>query len=157
MKSSIRTLLIPTSLVLIIVGIITGKWLIFGLIAGAILLFSVLFYSHRKQRVRYWVQGYQLSLEKNGGDELGALKDIRDEFCTSKYAEERICKTTYSSLDILVEDIIKCEFKFEVLLQPMSSNPKNIEKNMHAYMKAKGALKKEIEDVKKEVLGSVIR
>ena len=155
MKSSIRVYLIPSSVVLFVIGLLIGKALIFGIIAVAIIVFSVLFYSHRKQRVRYWIQGYQIYLEKNNGNEVSSPRALKEEFCTSKYAEEKICDNEYSSLDVLVEDIIKREFKFDILLQSRSLDPKDVEKNLAAYMKAKVALRSEIADVKKEVLQSI--
>lgn len=140
-----RILLIPLILAIFIIGLITGKWLIFGIIGIALLIFTSLFYSHRKQRVRYWIQGYKTHLENNKGDKKAAIETIQKEFCLSKYADDSTCNNDYQDIGALVEDIIEREFKFDILLQPPV--------DLSAYRKAKENVKHEIDGVEKEILG----
>lgn len=151
MKQVFRMLLIPLALLMFVAGFITGKWVVFGIIGIGLLTFTSLFYSGRKQRVRYWLQGYKTQLEKSGGNEESALNSVKNEFCASKYAEESICNGEYQDIDKLVEDIIKKEFKFERIIQSSISSPNNLQKDLLAYKKASEKVRIEIATVKKEI------
>jgi hypothetical protein len=152
MKRFVRLLLFPLALVLFVIGFVVGELLIFGIIGIALLVFTSFFYSHRKQRVRYWIQGYKTHLENNENNKIDAIKSIQQEFCASKYADNDFCNNEYQNIDTLVEDIIKREFKFEKLVQSPISTPNDIQGNISAYVKAKEKVKHEITDVKKEIL-----
>ncbi len=152
MKQFVRLLLFPLAIVIFIIGFIVGELLIFGIIGGALLVFSSLFYSGRKQRVRYWIQGYKTHLENNDNNETLAIESVKQEFCKSKYVDDNVCNNKYQDIDTLVEDIIKREFKFERLVQTPASTPNDIKGNISAYAKAKKKLKREIADVKKDIL-----
>src|SRR3989344_5834590 len=115
MRPIVRTLLAPLAILIFISGFVIGQRLIFGTIGAGLLIFSALFYSHRKQRVRYWMQGYKTYLENNGNSEAVAIESVKQEFCASKYADNHVCDSEYQSIETLVEDIIKREFKFERL------------------------------------------
>lgn len=153
MKQLIRLALFPVALVLFIIGFITGKLLFFGVIGGALIIFASLFYSGRKQRIRYWIQRYKTHLENNKENKVTAIQSIQQEFCVSKYADEHICNNKYEDVDSLIQDIIKKEFKFDRLVQSPISSPNNIQKNILAYKKATGKIKQEITDIKKEIFG----
>jgi hypothetical protein len=153
MTQTLRILMLPLALAMFVVGFITGKWIIFGIIGISLIIFTSVFYSGRKQRVRYWIQGYKTLLENNGGDAQTALTTIQKEFCASKYADENVCKNQYDSISTLVEAIIQREFKFERLVQAPISSPNDVQKNLSAYAKAKEKLRKEVASVKKEILG----
>src|SRR3989338_38739 len=152
MKQTLRMLLIPLALVMFILGFVTGRWMLFGVIGIGLLIFTSLFYSGRKQRVRYWIQGYKIQLENNRGNEKAAIEAVRKEFCASKYADDNICNREYQEIGPLVEDMIKREFKFERLVQSPISSPNDIQNNISAYVKAKEKVKREVADVKKEIL-----
>ncbi len=151
MKHLIRISLIPLALASFVLGYITGKWLIFGVIAIGLLVFDFVYYSGRKQRIRYWLQGYRGQLEKNGGNENDSLKSIQKEFCASKYADESVCSKEYPDVETLVLDIIKQEFKFKMLIKPSASSG-SVFQNLDDYAEAVTKTKNEIENIKRELL-----
>ncbi|MCR4337298.1 MAG: hypothetical protein NUV91_05785 [Candidatus Omnitrophica bacterium] len=63
MQNIVRVLLTPVTLAMFFIGFITGHWLIYGIIGAGLLIISFLLYSGRKQRVRYWIQGYKKGLK----------------------------------------------------------------------------------------------
>jgi hypothetical protein len=136
----------------VILAFVTGKYLLFFGIAGVLILVSTIFYSGRKQRVRYWLQGYRTQLENNDNNVEMALKVIKQEFCASKYADSDICENTYSDVDTLVLEIIKREFKFHKLLEIPPATPEQMRQNLVAYQNAIQKTKNEIIQVKKEKL-----
>src|SRR3989344_6085423 len=150
MRPVVRTLLAPLAILMFIIGFVVGQWLIFSIIGTGLLVFSALFYSHRKQRVRYWIQGYKTYLEGNGNSVAGAIESVKQEFCAGKYADDQVCNNEYQDIAALVEDIIKKEFKFERLTQSPISSPNDIQGNLLAYMKATKRVRQEIADVKNE-------
>lgn len=153
MRHILRILMLPLALAMFVIGYVTGNWIVFGIIGVVLLISTSLFYSGRKQRVRYWIQGYKTSLENNGGNHQAALTEIKNEFCASKYADETVCQNEYDNVENLVEDIIQREFKFERLVQAPISSPNDMQKNLSAYAKAKEKMQQEVATVKKEILG----
>lgn len=150
MKHLLRIALTPLAFVSLVLGFITGKWLIFGTAAMGLLIFDFVYYSNRKQRIRYWLQGYKEQLEKNGDNEKDAIRSIQKEFCASKYADEHVCRGEYNDVEILITDIIKREYRFERLLSPSSQG--NTLENIKDYVKAVADVKIEITNIRKEVL-----
>lgn len=152
MKHLLRISLTPLAFVSFVLGLITGKWLIFGAIAIGLLVISLVYYSGRKRRIRYWLQGYKMQLEKNGDNEKSAIESIQKEFCASKYTDEQICSKEYSDIETLVRDMIKREFKFERLMQSSVSSQNEMSKSLDDYIKAVANVTMEIRDIKKELL-----
>jgi hypothetical protein len=152
MSQLLRLLIIPMSIIPVILAFVTGKYLLFLGIAGALVLVSVIVYSGRKQRVRYWLQGYKNQLENNDNNVEMALQAIKKEFCMSKYADEDICGNTYSDIDTLVLEIIKREFNLKRLLETPAVTPEQIQQNLVEYRNAIQKIKSEIIQVKKERL-----
>jgi len=152
MKPIIRTSLAPFAILMFIIGFVVGQRLIFSIIGAGLLIFSALFYSHRKQRVRYWIQGYKTYLENNGNNEAVAVESVKQEFCASKYVDDHVCNNEYQNIETLVEDIIKREFRFERLVQSPISSPSDIQGNLLAYTKVVKKVRQEIADVKDEIL-----
>jgi len=116
---------------------------------GVFLLLNILLYSGRTSRIRYWFQGYKVSLRNNRKAHGLAIKEIQKDFCCGKYGDKDVCNKEYENIDTLVEDIIKREFKFERLIH--SSD--HIQKGLLAYQKETERLKMEISKIRKEVLG----
>lgn len=152
MRQFIRTSLFPLVLVIIVTGFIIGKPLLFGIIGGVLLIFVLFFYSSRKSRMRYWIQGYKTHLEQKENNKQNSISAIQREFCEGKYANKHICGSEYQDIDTLIEDIIKEEFNLARLILSQTSSPSELQENILAYEKEKKKVKKEVQEVKKEVL-----
>lgn len=107
-----------------------------------LILVIVVFYSGRKQRIRYWFQGYKNYLAKFNGDEKKAIANLLEEFRSSKYGND-LDVAEYFTIEALIEEIILREYKFNQYL--MSNGVDN-------YRKLLSKLRKEIEIVKREIL-----
>jgi chaperonin cofactor prefoldin len=148
---------IRISIILIfVITIILGFFLSYSILwwsISAITFFSFfLIYSGRKQRILFWFQGYKKHLNRNKVDKKSAISLIQKEFCATKYADEKVCNTNYSDIDLLVTDIILKEFKLAHLLTPINSTPESIQKGIETYEKEYRKIKKDIEEVKKNIL-----
>lgn len=144
MKPIVRTSLLPLSIILLVVALITSKWFMFGSLAVVLLIISVFFYSGRKQRIRYWVQGYKNKIESNDGNVKIAIRELQDDFCKSKYANEKVCGSEYENITALIQDVIVIEFGFKKLLKTRTSS---MVQNMDAYLGEVEKLRDEIKAI----------
>lgn len=143
----VRLLLDPLAIIAVVIGIVRGELLIFGLVGVALFILSFLFYSGRRQRVRYWFQGYRMHLRNNGNDRVAAVKSVQREFCAGKYAAEHICSGDYRDIDTLIRDIIHREFKLERIIQSSHDH----QANLLAYKREIEKVDREIAQIKKEL------
>ncbi len=149
----IRRFLLPTAVIIVLIGFVIDMLLIAGIIAVVIVIYSLLTYSGRKARIRYWFQGYQGAMRGNGNDEQAAMSALQQQFCGGKYANDIVCgDKEYKNLDTLIEHIITAEFKFQKLLMPLPGKSGLSAKGVEDFKKAKRKLQQEISGVRKEVL-----
>lgn len=147
MLRPIRLALYPFSIILIVYSLFVSNYYLTAL-GMVTLVFAALFFSHRKQRIRYWFQGYATNYFRLK-DNQAAIDETQQEFCSSKYANEDVCSNKYSNVKDLIRDIIKLEYKFKSLLEHDGS-PSGLERSIKQFAAAKSKLDKEIEEVASE-------
>lgn len=144
MNRIIRIMLTPLAILFLIIGIFLKPHFLYLLIFAIILIFDLLFYSGRKQRIKYWFQEYKKYLSEYGGNKKQAISKLLDDFQKSKYGSD-LDVAEYYYIEALIEEIIIREYKFE---QYLHSNGELKYRNLIEK------LRKEIASVKKEVINS---
>lgn len=140
-----RSILLYLGIALIAFGLI-GRLKIEIIVLGVLfLLSSLLIYSGRKARVRYWLQSYKYLKDKGLSSEP-AISKLQEQFCESKYSAQNVCNQTFTSIDEFIVQVIQVEFKFEVLLKG-----DDVSWGLKKYIKLKEKLSKEIEKIKEEL------
>lgn len=143
MNKVIRILLTPACILFFLIGLFIEPRYLYWAIAVILFILDFVFYSGRKQRIRYWLQEYRRYLIKNSGDEKKAITDLLEEFRQSKYGIN-LNVAEYFYIEPLIEEIIIREYKFDKYLRA------NDESRHNEIQK----LRKEIELVKDEIIGS---
>jgi len=138
-----RILFLPLAVLAFTLGfILSFKW-VFFLIGIITLIAYFVIYSGRKQRIRYWFQGYVRHLRSNGLDEELALQSLKDDFKKSKHGKDFI-GDDLNSVSILISHIIQLEFKFSKHLANLGVE--GLENEVER-------LQKEVKSIEKEILG----
>ena len=115
MNKKIRILMTPIAVLFIILGFWLEPRFVYWGISILLFAFNFVFYSGRKQRIRYWFQGYRRYLLSNKGNENKAISNLLEDFCKSKYGEN-LDVAEYFYIEPLIEEIIIREYKFNKFL-----------------------------------------
>lgn len=153
MHQIFRLLLLPVSLISFILGFFADSPIYIWVVSFVLVLIYFIQYSGRKQRIRYWIQGYKIYLKKHDGNVDKSMAAILDEFCSSKYADTSICNKQYLDISDLVQNIISKEFHFNSVLSLNSESPEQVQNEMVKLQKLLRKSKKEIQSIKNKILG----
>ena len=145
MNKKIRILMTPIAVLFIILGFWLEPRFVYWGISILLFAFNFVFYSGRKQRIRYWFQGYRRYLLSNKGNENKAISNLLEDFCKSKYGEN-LDVAEYFYIEPLIEEIIIREYKFNKYLRNFGEE---------RYNKLITKLRKEIELIKNEILEDI--
>jgi hypothetical protein len=140
----VRIILISLAVLFLVQGIFIKPHFIYFIISIAFFLFDFIYYSGRKQRIRYWFQGYKKYLINYEGEEKKAIDSLLGDFLHSKYGGD-INSNNYLRIEDLIEAIIIREYKFKTYLQA---------NGITKYNKLILKLHDEIKLIKNEVLGA---